>query len=203
MHILIADDHAVLRQGVALLAQETFPHSQILQCACWRDVHHYAAVYPVRLMLLDLFMPGPDKWQNELQTLVQQTTDAAICILSSSSDRQHIDTAFQLGAQVYICKTATTDDIKHALLSVNQGEHYRPPQIWQSAAIAQQWGLTLRQQEVLHLLAQGKSAKQIAHELHLSDNTVKRHISSLYKSLNVNNRVEALNLARQNGLLSN
>lgn len=201
MNILLADDHILLQQGLALSIEELFPHSH-LQCnASWQEVRQTLNFNSFDLALFDIFMPSEQTWEQELEIIREQHPKLAICMISSSSEQIHIETAFKLGAKGYLCKTATIDEIKQALLTVSQGEHYIPSQTWQYSNFNKTLGLTLRQQEILQLMAQGKSAKTIARELQLSDNTIKRHIATIYQILNVNNRIEAINIARQRGLL--
>ncbi len=201
MRILLADDHTLLRQGLVLIIKEIFPHSH-LQCnASWKEVEQTLNAHSFNLALLDIFMPSERIWEHELAFIVKQHPNLAICMLSSSCEQKHIETAFQLGAKGYLCKTATIDEIRQALLVVSQGEKYFPLQAWQCENFDHGLDLTCRQQEILKLMAQGKSAKSIARELRLSDNTVKSHIAAIYHTLNVTNRIEAINIARQTGLL--
>lgn len=200
-HILVADDHAILRQGLVLLLQELFPHARILQSSGWSDVHHYASVYRFKLMLLDVFMPSQTDWAQELQTLLKQQPDSLVCMISSSTEKAHIETALKLGAKGYICKTAELNEMKQALLSIYQGKLYLPPQLFDVSPLRKKAGLTARQQEILKHMAQGETNQEIAQVLFLTENTVKRHISTIYQILEVNNRTTAIATARQRGLL--
>jgi DNA-binding NarL/FixJ family response regulator len=199
MHILIADDHVLFRQALIMVTETVFPSCSITQCGNWKDVRQLCLRDNFDLALFDIFMLSKHSWEHELKIIIKQYPNLLICMISSSSEQIHIETAFKLGAKGYLCKTAIIEEVKQALLTVSQGELYIPLQSWQY--VGNTLGLTHRQQEILKLMAQGKSAKVIARELQVSDNTVKSHIATIYRVLNVTNRIEAINIARQRGLL--
>ncbi len=198
MKILLADDHPLLQQGLALIIKKIFPRSHLQFNTSWGEVEQTLKSNSFDLALFDIFMPSAQTWEHELTEIIKQYPKLFICMMSSSSEQIHIDTAFKLGVKGYLCKTATTEEIKQALLTIVGGKQYIPPQLWH---IDNTLDLTYRQQEILKLMAQGLGVKKIARILQISDNTVKKHIASIYEILNVNNRVEAINIARQNGLL--
>lgn len=202
MNILLADDHALFRQGLCMIVEEIFLTCCITQCCCWEEVHQTISFHSFDLILLDIFMPKKHIWKEELKQLVQQNPDTPICIISASSEIEHIQTAFQLGVKGYICKTTEPSEMMNALLKISQGNIYFPPQLqpFSNKIVSI---LTLRQQEILKLVAKGKSNKLIARQLHLSESTVKRHIYNICQILNTRNRIEAIEAARQQGLLSN
>jgi DNA-binding NarL/FixJ family response regulator len=194
MNILLADDHALFRQGLWMIIEEIFPTCSLYQCESWEDIPQNISF---DLMLLDIFMPRKHTWEEKLAQLAQHNSNTSICIISASSEIEHIQTAFQLGAKGYICKTTEPSEMMNALLEISQGNIYFPPQLQPSFNT-----LTLRQQEILKLMANGKCNKLIARQLHLSESTVKRHIYNICQILNTHNRVEAIEAARQQGLLS-
>lgn len=201
MNILLIDDHVLFRQGLAMLIEEIFPQCCIHQFGSWEEAYPTAILQSFDLILLDIFMPRSTSWDEELNIIIDQNPTAPVCIISTSSEQEQMQTAFKIGVRGYICKTAEMDEITRALLSVSQGKSYFPPQLWQPSATGRKQGLTLRQQEILRLTAKGNSNKQIAQALHLTENTVKQHIYNICQTFNVHNRIEAVEVARQRGLL--
>jgi DNA-binding NarL/FixJ family response regulator len=201
MRILLADDHTLLLQGLTLTIKELFPQSELYCNGSWQEVEQTLQSNSFDLALFDIFMPSAHTWEQELANIVKKYPTLSICMVSSSSEQIHIESAFKLGAKGYLCKTASLEEMKQALLTVAQGKQYIPSQTWHSSNSNDTLGLTERQQELLKFMAQGKTAKQIAQELQISENTVKSHFAMIYQILNVNNRVEAVNMARQKGML--
>lgn len=120
--------------------------------------------------------------------------------------KEHICKLFlNWGVKGYLCKTINMEAISQAFKIISLGEIYFPPSGWsktkQTHAKKKSHQITLRQQDVLNLLASGYSNKAIADKLLLKESTVKRHLYNLYQSLGVKNRVEALQFAHQQGLV--
>lgn len=201
MQLLIADDHALFREGLSMIIEGLFPNGCIHQNSSWEEAHQTIQLYQFDLVLLDIFMPRQQSWEEELSSLVQQYPTLPICIISASSEKEHIQTVFNMGVKGYICKIAEVTEITTALLKISQGGNYFPPHI--SDDKNQHYPLTLRQQEILNLMAIGKCNKLIARQLYLTENTVKRHIYNICQILNTHNRVEAIEIARKQGLLPN
>ncbi|MEY3219629.1 MAG: hypothetical protein RIT27_986 [Pseudomonadota bacterium] len=201
MHILLADDHALFRQGLVMLIEATFSNCSITECTNWEEVYQLFSSNHFDLVLLDIFMPRQHHWEEELETLIHLNSNIPICMISASSETEHIQTAFQLGVKGYLCKTAEPQEITRALLEISRGNEYFPLQL-QSHLNQTIYDLTLRQQEILKLMANGQCNKSIARQLNISESTVKRHLYNTYQILNAHNRVEAIEIARQKGLLS-
>lgn len=204
MKILLADDHTLVREGLAMMIQALFPHSHIQQATNWPDVHRHISNQSFALALLDIFMPGKHAgWEEELTTLFQSAPSLPVCIVSGAGTHTHIRTAFELGVKGYIHKTATTSDFSLALNHILSGRIYLPPQTWHPLARQEpeHAPITHRQRELLALMAEGHSNKEIGLRLNLSEGTVKRHFYNIFRSLHVSNRVEAIQLARRQGIL--
>lgn len=207
MRLLLADDHGLFREGFALVIQTLFPGVHIKQVDNWQAIHNTLEQQSFDLILLDLFMPRRHTWEKELSLLVTaQTPPIPVCIISASNSRHDIQMAFEIGVQGYISKVSELDEVKAALAKVMNGHVYVPASLWATPAPFKVVGgaslITKRQQEVLGLLATGKSNRQIATQLGLSESTVKRHVYNIFKILEANNRVEAIDCARQRGILT-
>ncbi|OUD12299.1 response regulator transcription factor [Thioflexithrix psekupsensis] len=206
MKLLIADDHSLFREGLSLLVTHLLPHCTIYQAENWEKVHEALAQYYFDVMLLDIFMPRQQTWEEELIKVIKKETQTIICVISASSEKELLQTLFRVGVKGYICKTASSAEIINALLQIIEGNRYFPAQLLQEETGENNSEsihlLTLRQKAILKLMIEGKSNKTIAEELHLTENTVKRHIYNICKILNVNSRVEAVSLILKKELLN-
>ena len=204
MQLLIADDHELFRQGLSLVVANIFPNCHVYQEDNWGKVHQALEEHHFDLVLLDIFMPRQKKWDEELTQLVIQNPEIMTCVISASSEIEHLQTTFHSGIKGYICKTASTTEITKALSQIIQGKKYFPAHFLQKIKCfndTPKQPLTLRQKEILKLMVKGKKNKIIAEELSLTENTVKRHIYNICQILHVNNRVEAVTLAIKENLL--
>src|SRR4051794_14588085 len=147
------------------------------------------------IVLLDLRMPGMDGL-DALQKLREEHPEVKVVILSGENDAGRIDRALAAGAAAFVVKTASADDIAHALRAVmgdatvyyttprETGE--APPEPAPDAA-----GLTRREREILALVAAGHSNARLGRMLWVTEQTIKFHLSNIYRKLGVSNRTEA------------
>lgn len=205
MKLLLADDHDLFREGLAMMLRTDFPNCNIQQTHHWQGIHQCVRKESFDLMILDLFMPRELSWEDELQYLLKHQDKTKICILSASNERVHMQKILNMGIKGYLCKTMSLHEISEALKTVYQGGTYFPSIGWNEPVNMQtnnsSFRITLRQQEVLSLLASGYTNKEIADQLLIKESTIKRHLYNLFQALGANNRVDALQLARQHGLL--
>jgi DNA-binding NarL/FixJ family response regulator len=201
MKILLADDHGLMLTG-ARIALESATGFTIVG-----EAHHGAEVLPLvnrtlpDVVLLDLRMPGIDGL-GCLQRLRQQHPAVKVVMCSMSSDPDQIQAAFKRGACGYILKTINPIDLASAIRQAVEGTAYHAlglPAIQDDTA-ARQAGLTDREYEVVKALARGLSNKQIATELWVTVQTVKFHLTSIYRKLGVTNRTEAARWALRKGI---
>jgi DNA-binding NarL/FixJ family response regulator len=155
------------------------------------------------LVLLDLALPGT-RGMELLASLVRDHPRLVVVVLSATHDRATVEAALAAGARGYIAKTASASEVISAIGAALAGQ--RPvtrdiaPRVAESAARLAPgvFGLTQRQADVLHLLAQGKPNKMICRDLALSEGTVKVHVSAILKALNVHSRTQVVvELARR------
>jgi len=203
MNLLLADDHTLFRQGLSLIIEEIFPFSRLQYSDCWTDVHQITSQQHFELVLLDLFMPRQYSWEQELEYLLINNPHLIICVISASTEMEDIQATFKLGVKGYICKMAETNELQRALLQVYAGKNYFPVQMWPDINNNKNIynKLTLRQHDILKLLSRGYCNKMIAKKRGITENTVKRHLYNIFQILKAKNRVEAIEIARQQCLL--
>jgi DNA-binding NarL/FixJ family response regulator len=175
MKLLIVDDHAVVREGLAAMLRHAEAISSILQADGGEAGLAIAREHgDLAMIILDLTMPGMAGTE-AIAAFGAARPDVPIIVLSASESRADAQAALDAGA----------------LLLSGASER-------RSAGLP---ALTERQTDVLVMLAKGGSNKEIARALRLSDKTVKAHVSAIFKALNVSNRTQAAHAARQAGLL--
>lgn len=209
MQILIVDDHSVVREGVAALMLQAFGASAvILQAASLAPALEAAVANPgLDVVLLDLFLAdegGARATFAGIEAFGRARPDLPVIIFSSSEDPRDVRGAIAAGALGYVPKSASPETLKAALGLVLKGELYVPPLVLGDPTItalaAPRPGpgppLTARQGEVLDFIVEGRSNKEIARLLHVSDKTVKAHVTGIFKALGVSNRTQAARLAQ-------
>lgn len=217
MLLLLADDHHLVREGLRHTLRELASGVEFVEAATADEVAtRLTENDPIDLALLDLVMPGSDGF-GLLNRVCDAYPDLPVVILSGSADPAKMRKALDIGAAGFITKTATADVMLSALRLVMAGGIYVPPDTLNatlsmppSHAVAEappatpttdvHRALTGRQRDVLQRLGQGKSNKQIARELDLSENTVKIHVAAILRALGVDNRTQAAVLARERGI---
>ncbi len=204
MNILLVDDHALFRDGLKLVLQQLGPEVKISECGTCAEAYQLIRERPgFDLILLDVDLPIVSGMEG-LQEFRNLDPSAPIVFLSAAEDLNLIRRALELGVMGYIPKTLKSEIMIQALQLILKGGRYVPDNILMSADNQgrSQIALTARQSEILGLIAQGKSNKEIASTLGIADNTVRVHISAIFQILNVTNRTEAAFAALQEGLVS-
>ncbi|MFD2234966.1 response regulator [Phaeospirillum tilakii] len=213
MKILIADDHELFRDGLRHVLSQFEGPPEIIEASDFPQAIAAAEQDPdIGIVLLDLAMPGMS-WSDGLTKLREVLpSEVPVIVLSASDDRRHVLQAVNMGAAGFIPKTSSSRVMLSALKLVLSGGVYLPPALLDQgpsgndgaglpvageSALA---ALTPRQREVLTLLGQGKSNKEIARVLELAEGTVKLHVTAILKALNVNNRTRAVVAASHLGL---
>ena len=211
MKLLIVDDHAIVREGVAAMLRQAGPDTLVLQAGDGAEGVRLAEAHPdLDAVFLDLQMPGADG-MSAVPEFGRRRPDLPVIVLSSSEDPEDVRRALGLGALGYVPKSALPLTLLSALRLVLAGDIYVPPLMVDAAArggpsapaadVGRHGALTERQREVLQLLSEGLSNKDIGRALNLSDKTVKAHITAIFKALDVVNRTQAASAARRAALL--
>ena len=214
MKILIADDNSLFREALKSVAAHTFPDAKI------SSAENFAAGMELLsnnnkfdMIILDFDMPEMSA-EHSLNSIMSASENAKIAVVSSTEDSVKIRKLFTLGIKGYISKRSNSKIIGIALLLIANGGKYIPDAVLENYAVVTNVNtsaqseslsnikpLTNRQAQVLDLVAQGKSNKQIAYDMGVSEATVKLHINALLRSLHVTNRTQAVVTAQKIGLI--
>jgi len=209
MRVLVADDHDLFLKGLEFILHDNYPDIELI------FAHDYTEMFALlkqdrnfSLIMTDLAMPG-GKWQEALHHIHDLLPETPIVVLSAVFDKEIVQKTIDIGVSGYIPKTSSNAVIISALNLVMAGGVYIPPELLNTSSADERKKengspqiLTPRQIEVIRAVAEGKSNKQIAYELGLSEGTIKLHVTAILKLLNVNNRTGAVREAERLGVLS-
>lgn len=213
IRILLADDHNVMRRGLRLLLESQPEFSVTGEAADGRQAVDQAVATKPDVVVMDIAMPqlsGTDAAQRIKESLPA----TAIVILSMHSDEGYVLRALKAGAKGYILKDSAEGDLIQAIKAVADGKAFFSPEI--SRMLVEDYVreirtrgvedsyelLTTREREILHMLAEGDSNKDIAGLLNLSLFTVETHRRNLQEKLNLHSVAELILYAVRKGLIS-
>jgi NarL family two-component system response regulator YdfI len=211
--ILIADDHSIVREGLRLIL-ETEPDFEVIgEAADGVEAVNLASELSPDVILMDLRMPRMDGL-TAIQNLQAEQPDIAIIILTTYTEDELMFKGLKSGARGYLLKDTERATLFNTIRAAARGETLLSPQVMervlaqagkQSAATPTTSGgiqLTDRELEVLHAAAEGKTSKEIAYNLRISERTVKAHLTSIYNKLGVDSRAAAIAEAAKRGWLT-
>ena len=203
IRILLADDHRLILEATRLALGQAEDMEVVGEATSGSQVLPMIGQTNPDLVLLDVRMPEMDGLTC-LDRIRKQHPDVAVVMLSAYDDPETVASALARGAKSFIMKMIDPYDLPSALRLVVQGAVYSPvigtePE---HDGEAQKAGLTPSEQRVLESLARGLSNKEIARELWLTQQTVKFHLTNIYRRLEVTNRTEAVRYAYQHRLVA-
>jgi len=215
MKILIADDHALFREGLHYTLESLVDNVEIMEAKNGTEAIQIVRNFPdLDLVLMDLDMPGINGFEG-LLSLRKSYPELPVVIVTASEYEQDMIRIMKSGAAGYIPKSHTSQEMLNAIRQILNGDIYVPVLGASSGTFhirqmpenengtskrADQYELTPRQREVLKLMCDGMSNKAIANKLGMAEGTVKIHVTAILKSLSATNRTQAVITARETGL---
>jgi DNA-binding NarL/FixJ family response regulator len=204
IRVVIADDHAVVRTGLAKLV-ETFDGVELVGAAA--NGEEAVALSGERgpdVVLMDLEMPVLDGIE-ATRRIREAHPDVAVVVLTSFSDRDRILAALDAGAAGYLLKDAEPAELAKAIEAAARGESPLDPKAARALLSARRApseadALSDREREVLQMVAEGLPNKLIATRLAISEKTVKAHLTNVFRTIGVTDRTQAALWAERNGL---
>jgi DNA-binding NarL/FixJ family response regulator len=201
IRVLIADDHVTVREGLAAIIGRQADMAVAGEAASGRDAVNLWQQCRPDVTLIDLRMPVMDG-VIAIGEIRRLDPAARIIVLTTFDTDNDIARAIKAGAKGYLLKDTQREELLDSIRRVHAGETCIPPAVVAKlAASMRSEALSARELEVLTLLARGRSNKEIALELHISETTVKSHLRSLFAKLDVLSRTEAITVASRRGLV--
>src|SRR5574341_605603 len=204
IRVMVVDDHELIRSGLVtcLTADE---HVEVVGQAAngLEAIEQVGSAHP-DIILMDLVMPGIDGIRT-MQEIRIEHPDVRLIVLTAYADRELVQTSLKAGASGYLLKDISVDDLVSAIQTVYAGNSVLTGEVTrllagmveQSQHQHSRSEMTAREQEVLKLLVEGQTNRQIALRLGLSVSTVKTHVSNILSKLNASSRAEAVALYLQ------
>jgi DNA-binding NarL/FixJ family response regulator len=210
IRILLADDHALFREGLRALLSLIADIEVIGEAATGDEVIAKAEGLQPDVILMDIQMPGVNGIESTRQ-ITRESPHIGVVIVTMFEDDDSVFAAMRAGARGYVLKGADLHEMLTVIRAVASGDAHFGPEIArrlmrffavpQPSSVADTFAdLTAREREVLHLIARGKNNQEIASELYLSSKTIRNHISNIFAKLQVADRAQAIVRAREAGL---
>ncbi len=201
IRLIIADDHPIYRDGLAGLFELQKDIKVVAEAADGEQALQLFRRHQPDLILLDLRMPGKDGLA-VVKSLRSEFANAKILILTTYATDEDIYTSLKAGAMGYLLKDSPRQEILAAVRAIHNGQKVIPPAVALKVADRlNQEELTVREDEVLQLMAQGKSNKEIGAALDIGEGTAKTHVNNILSKFGVAGRTEAVTMAIKRGLV--
>jgi DNA-binding NarL/FixJ family response regulator len=212
IRVLLADDHSVVRAGIKSLAEALGGITVVGEAADGQELIALARATPADVFVVDVEMPVLSGIE-AMERLLKERPGSKVVILSMYRDRVLVERAFRAGARGYVLKESVAEDIVRAVQEVAQGKYWISPQI--SGYLVErlvsvkgaeekqsvQAVLTGRQREIIKLIGDGLTEKEIGRKLNLSNNTVHVHKTRIMKILDIHTKAELIRYALKHGII--
>lgn len=204
VRVVVVDDHEVVRRGLRALLADSASVEVVGAAADGREAVKVVTEMLPDVVLMDILMP--DKNGVEATTEILKRHDSVrVVVLSSSDIDQHVLPALRAGALGYVSKNANTEELLEAIHQVARGKASMPPELTrQLLTYLEDEGatepLSPREEEILVEVAKGLGNREIGDRLHISEGTVRTHVSNILAKIGASNRVEATLFALRQGI---
>ncbi|HEX7895135.1 MAG TPA: response regulator transcription factor [Terriglobales bacterium] len=204
IRIIIADDHAIFRDGLRRLLATQPDFDVVGEASDGKEAITLAQQLKPDVLLLDLAMPRVPGME-VLRELSREETPVRTLLLTAAIQPFAVTTALQLGARGIVLKASPPEMLLKSIRSVHEGQFWvgsEPVSSWARTGqgSSNAYGLTSREIEIISAIKQGSSNREIAGQLAISEETVKRHLSNIYAKLGVSSRLELAVLASEQHL---
>ena len=213
IRVLLADDHTIMRKGLRLLLERQGNITVVGEAADGRECVELAQTAQPDVVVMDLAMPNLNGIEAARQ-IVAQNPNVAVAVLSMHSDESYVIRALKAGARAYLLKDSADSDLIGAIKALSDGKSFFSPAI--SRLLVEDYMrqlerkgiedsyelLTTREREILQLLAEGKSNKEVANMLNLSLYTVETHRTHILQKLNLHTVPELILYAVRKGIIT-
>jgi two-component system, NarL family, response regulator LiaR len=207
--VLLVDDHEMVRIGLAAVLGTEEGIEVVGEAGNGQDGLRLAREYKPDVVLMDLVMEGMDGIETT-RRIMEEMPDCRVIVLTSFLDDEKMYPVIEAGAFSYLLKTSRASEIADAIRAAARGQSVLESQVAskmmnrfrrpaQNASLPHQ-ELTVREMEVLQLIAQGKSNQEVADDLFIGIKTVKYHLTNLFGKLGVEDRTQAAIYAHRHGL---
>jgi DNA-binding NarL/FixJ family response regulator len=212
IRVLLADDHAVVRDGIKSVIEKMGKGITVVgEAADGRELLELAKTVPADVYVMDIAMPHLSGMET-MERLLKKDTQAKVLILSMYYEKILVERAFKSGARGYLIKESASEEIIRAIREVHQGRYYLSPRI--SGYLVQGFlnpdsrdsgklesALTSRQREILMLISEGLTEKEIARQLNISVHTVHVHKNNIMEKLDIHTKAGLIKYALKMGMV--
>ena len=201
--VLLVDDHSLVRRGFRRILEDAPDITVVGEAGDGEEAVRLAQQLKPRLIVMDCALPGINGLV-ATRRILEKSPDIAVLMLSMHSEDTWVRQALDAGARGYILKSAVDMELVTAIRRVAEGETVLDPQVARPAALKgeRNYGLTVRELEILQLIVDGKSNKEIAAQLALSANTVAVHRANIMDALGIHKTAELVVYAIRNRLVN-
>jgi DNA-binding NarL/FixJ family response regulator len=210
IRVIIVDDHVVVRRGLCSMLADAEDVEIVGEASDSREAIERVTHLCPDILLLDIRMPGMNGLRL-LRCLKERLPDLKVIILTNYDDEQFLLEAFRAGAYGYLMKNVGREDLLEALRTTYQGKRMLSPDLIDRVLeqfvelgrrqVMDQFNLSEKEIELLGLVAEGATNRQIAERLYWSESTVKRKLSDVFEKLDVSDRAQAIAAAVRRGLI--
>ena len=199
--VLTVDDHALLRKGIVGLVNAESDMKVVAEASTGLEATKQFKQHRPDITLMDLQLPD----MSGIETMIairQEFPEARIIILTTYAGDAQVVRALKAGARGYLLKAEVNDELLNTIRLVHAGKRWIHPEL--AAGLAEYTGrdaLTVREIEVLRLIATGHANKEIGAKLSLGEDTVKRHVTNILGKLDANDRTHAVTIALKRGII--
>ena len=214
MRVLIVDDHILFREGLAGLLHSQSDMQVVGECGTVKEAIETALEVKPEVILMDFSMPD-GTGLDATRAILGSLPEVQIIFLTVHDNDERLISAMRAGAKGYLLKNLSVNKLLASLRALERGEaaisrtmmarileEFAQSEPIDQPAPSLLVGLTAREIEVLQELSDGITNQEIANRLYISENTVKNHIHNILEKLSLNNRREAIDFARKNGLIT-